>query len=482
MEQSPKHIQVVRINSIIQIKRIFEIIPTILRLLLAIVLAVIAASIVFGMLLRLVGISAFLFVYSTDIFFNLTIIPIFFVSLTSIILLASLPFLALSYSSKDSLSAILILALLCLSCAYLISMNGLVDNDGIHWDKFLTVALLCATTSFASQLLCLIYLRHTDAWAFVTTIPPNFSRRSLRNILVRKRLYLFFRLCLMFSVTILKYLILGSLIWIPFAIISLVAQPVSSLGLLAIFIWQRKNVSNVILREVRAFKATMQRNAGEILSIDHRRPVLLLRSFVDDDLKTSNFAGKMASIIFGAKIDTIRLEECLVELVSRLGPVIALNRPGSSLPELGAARETPTGDWRTLVLDYLDHAQLVIVIYGTGEGLGWEIEEIQKRGYQDKTIMIAPPKSDISSYKVIQSFTGRSDVQDILSAKDRVIAVCGVSAPGTARVLTAEILTAVSYTIALRYCVNYFQKIGKSATSQNTLNLSQLDISPAAPL
>ena len=75
----------------------------------------------------------------------------------------------------------------------------------------------------------------------------------------------------------------------------------------------------------------------EIRRLDARPPVILLRSFDDDDLpleKRYHFFW----FLFTAR-ETLTLESFVVDHIWRLGPVIAIGKPGEQLSPLGAARE-----------------------------------------------------------------------------------------------------------------------------------------------
>ncbi len=111
-----------------------------------------------------------------------------------------------------------------------------------------------------------------------------------------------------------------------------------------------------------ALGAIIFRSARRLGSVDARRlmlrdprpPVLYLRSFGDDRLKlwTATFGRPSLIERFTLRrFDTF--EEVLVRYLSRHGPVIAVNPPGTRLAPLGAARETiDSADWQSAVAGY----------------------------------------------------------------------------------------------------------------------------------
>lgn len=58
------------------------------------------------------------------------------------------------------------------------------------------------------------------------------------------------------------------------------------------------------------------------------------------------------------------------------GDMVAIGRPGESLPLPGAARIYATdAEWKGVVLDRMRSAPLVVIRAGTGTGLLWEFEQ-----------------------------------------------------------------------------------------------------------
>lgn len=102
-------------------------------------------------------------------------------------------------------------------------------------------------------------------------------------------------------------------------------------------------------------------------SLDWRKeePVLLLRSFEDEQIPDPR------------PIDLWqrRYEESLVRVLSQLGPVVAIGRPGDDLSFGGAARLFVADvHWRQAVEWLMDRARTVVIIVGRSEGLWWEIQ------------------------------------------------------------------------------------------------------------
>ena len=75
-----------------------------------------------------------------------------------------------------------------------------------------------------------------------------------------------------------------------------------------------------------------------------------------------------------------------------MGPVIAIGRPGESVPPLGAAREYLAGEvWRDHVREFIEQAQLIVVVLGGSEGLVFEYDLLAAHEAIDKLLLVIPP-------------------------------------------------------------------------------------------
>ena len=105
----------------------------------------------------------------------------------------------------------------------------------------------------------------------------------------------------------------------------------------------------------------------EVLARSDGPPILYLRSFADDALRIDDSLWTRL-IPFRSLVRGIlppRFEEKLVEELSRLGPVVALGRPGEWLPQLGAAREYVAGDaWQREIVDLIARSRAVVMVLG----------------------------------------------------------------------------------------------------------------------
>ena len=123
-------------------------------------------------------------------------------------------------------------------------------------------------------------------------------------------------------------------------------------------------------------------SADEAMALDPRPPVLYLRSFRDDgETFVDDAYGGGAWLLRAMRLGSA--EEKMVPILSQLGPVIAIGKPGEPLPELGAARlYVDHRDWQQRVLELMQQASLVVVRVGASPGVLWEI---------DQALSVVPP-------------------------------------------------------------------------------------------
>lgn len=135
----------------------------------------------------------------------------------------------------------------------------------------------------------------------------------------------------------------------------------------------------LVLRRTRPYAA---RGAAQALLRDGRRPVLYLRSFDDEAA-----AGVDVRAAAGLRTREVQFAAAL----GAVGPVIAVGRPGETLPPLGAARfYLPLDDWQGTVRRLMDLSQLIVLRLGPGEGLRWEIGEARATQPPAKLVLLAP--------------------------------------------------------------------------------------------
>ena len=137
-------------------------------------------------------------------------------------------------------------------------------------------------------------------------------------------------------------------------------------------------------------------DARRLMLRDPRPPVLYLRSFTDDRLRLwAATLGRPSLVERFTPRRFDRFEEVLVRHLSRYGPVIAVNPPGTRLAPLRAARETiePT-NWQSDVAGWMAHSALIVFLAPPSrvtQGLHWELRTVAEHGQLDKAFVVVPP-------------------------------------------------------------------------------------------
>jgi hypothetical protein len=159
----------------------------------------------------------------------------------------------------------------------------------------------------------------------------------------------------------------------------------------------------------RRAQAMLQPSADELLARDRRRPVVLLRSFGDEDLAL------VAGQTHGHNVRLARLEEAVADRFRPFGPLVAIGNPREALPTLGAARSYHSEmEWRWAVIGLMREALLVVAVAGLTAGLRWELEAIARDGHLSKLLILMPQSDREQRWAVIrQELQGLSGLGDM---------------------------------------------------------------------
>ncbi len=125
------------------------------------------------------------------------------------------------------------------------------------------------------------------------------------------------------------------------------------------------------------------RRAEVALSHDPRPPILYLRPFQSDRSWTPEGPPWRMSSTY---------EEHLARALGRLGPFVAIGRPGERWPELGADRLYVQDEhWQREVQGLMGRAAAVVLAAGDSPGLKWELQEAVARVGPERLLIFVPP-------------------------------------------------------------------------------------------
>lgn len=189
--------------------------------------------------------------------------------------------------------------------------------------------------------------------------------------------------------------------------------------------------------------------------LDGRPPVLLLRSWNDDNLKLRTRRGSRHSLVERLSLRRFdRFEETVAWSLWRVGPVVAVAQPGSRDLPLGAARDAlPQDDWQQPVQSLIEAAGLIVMSPAATESVGWEIDQLHHLGALARTIfLIAPVKDEAEAAARIAMLARVPGLEALASSQvvgnERVLAV-RVTDTKAVQVITGRVRDDISYEVAL---------------------------------
>src|SRR5262249_39423301 len=129
-----------------------------------------------------------------------------------------------------------------------------------------------------------------------------------------------------------------------------------------------------------------------VYGIDKRPHILLLRSFQDDQIEIP-VKRSYDQVIYGLSARDRRLEEIVVDVAYRYGPVGALQDPQVRLRPLGAARDlSANSDWKLYVGGAIARSAAIIVMGGKSPSFGWKFSIIRELGRLPNRVLVFPPR------------------------------------------------------------------------------------------
>jgi hypothetical protein len=139
-----------------------------------------------------------------------------------------------------------------------------------------------------------------------------------------------------------------------------------------------------------------------VLQNDTRPPVVYLRSFKGEELESSSLYRfkNLASpdktwLAATVPNNSVQEQDALGYVFRKIGPYIALGRPGEELPELGSSKlYASNAEWQETIRRFFDHSKLVVFRAGITDSLKWELAEIVHTLDPRKVLMILPVREE----------------------------------------------------------------------------------------
>jgi hypothetical protein len=168
---------------------------------------------------------------------------------------------------------------------------------------------------------------------------------------------------------------------IAFLVIAVILIPLALMGTL-IF-------ATLAIAQYVSYLRAAQPTIEEVRSVDKRKPILMLRSFRDDQLT----APEPSSLKFYHPGGGRRLEQIIAGSFRQFGTFIAIGEPGEKLPQLGAARSQLSGDaWQSAVLGWIHESTLIVMLAGTTQWITWELHRVVEQNQFGKLMILLPPE------------------------------------------------------------------------------------------
>lgn len=144
-----------------------------------------------------------------------------------------------------------------------------------------------------------------------------------------------------------------------------------------------------ILYLTRVARRMRQPSLREILEYDHRKPIVYLRSFKDDEKKLLSLQEAASSIAFDYLVSgrsllasgmtfvskTQKFDNVAREVYSPFGRFVGLASPGSAQPASGFAHVNEDGDgWKNAIGNLIKTSRFVCVVPDSSANVRWEID------------------------------------------------------------------------------------------------------------
>lgn len=204
---------------------------------------------------------------------------------------------------------------------------------------------------------------------------------------------------------------------------------------------------------VRFLQKKVRASAAQVTSLDHRKPILFLRSFSQDSL-----AVLPSRSLYLPFAQPFTLEEIINNQFSKIGPVITIAEPSKKTHPLGGARlHCDSKNWELSVEDKMKESQYIVIQAGSSEGLIIEILMSIRLNLIPKTIIVFPfLESDLHKeyFEVVQTcFTNTAWEESLFNCSNHNALTISFSLKGGVTYVTASKPQQIQYELALLHAI-----------------------------
>jgi hypothetical protein len=181
----------------------------------------------------------------------------------------------------------------------------------------------------------------------------------------------------------------------------------------------------ILVRSRRYFQVS----ADTLLHADPRRPILLLRSFEEDERARFGMGDR--------QLLDFSIETRLGNHFLQFGPFIAVGSPLDDVPQIGAARAKLADDqWQGVVLGWMGASAIVVMLAGKTKWVTWELGRLVEGRHLQKLILLLPSKGSRLARRKDDSLARLQHLKDAFSDTQWASVLGTIGRPETVRVIT----------------------------------------------
>ncbi|TWU34193.1 hypothetical protein [Novipirellula artificiosorum] len=154
----------------------------------------------------------------------------------------------------------------------------------------------------------------------------------------------------------------------------------------------------------RIARRNIAESAEAAFRVGQRAPVVYLRSFAQDNMKQELQTTDQILHPVQARVSAT-YEERFAKHLRKIGPMVAIGKPGEKLPPTGAARMyVENAHWQELVVDLLHRARVVVIQAGSTPGIQWEFSTAIERLAPSQLLVFLPSQLSLAKHPRAEAY------------------------------------------------------------------------------